>query len=290
MTQLNLPFIRKLWRSFRISTWLGWQIESNWADPFLFAIYSIVKPLAGAAILVVMYSVITNADFQSPIFAYIYLGNAFYMFVGQVMTGISWAIIDDREHYKTMKYVYTAPIHFPTYLLGRGVARFIIAVFSVFITIAFGMIFFKIKIDFLEVDWLMFILSMLIGVNMLAMMGLVLAGVMLLVAHHMWGLGEAVAGALYLFSGAIFPLEVLPPLLRPIGFLMPITYWLELLRRTLVGNIADTFPTLAGFSNMDLLGILIGLTTAFGIIAAVSFRWCENLAREKGLIDVVTNY
>jgi hypothetical protein len=29
-------------RSFLIATWLGWQIESNWADPFLFAVYSIV--------------------------------------------------------------------------------------------------------------------------------------------------------------------------------------------------------------------------------------------------------
>ena len=35
-------------RSFRMAAWLGWQIESNWTDPFLFAVYSIVKPLAGA--------------------------------------------------------------------------------------------------------------------------------------------------------------------------------------------------------------------------------------------------
>ena len=65
------------------ATWLGWQIESNWTDPFLFAIYSIVKPLAGAAILVVMYSIISQADFQSPIFAYIFIGNAFYLYVAR---------------------------------------------------------------------------------------------------------------------------------------------------------------------------------------------------------------
>ncbi|MDO9129565.1 MAG: hypothetical protein Q7U34_06835, partial [Anaerolineales bacterium] len=44
--------VSESWRSFRIATWLGWQIESNWTDPFLFAVYSIVKPLAGASILV----------------------------------------------------------------------------------------------------------------------------------------------------------------------------------------------------------------------------------------------
>ena len=36
-------------RSFRMAAWLGWQIESNWTDPFLFAIYSIIKPLAGSS-------------------------------------------------------------------------------------------------------------------------------------------------------------------------------------------------------------------------------------------------
>ena len=33
-------------RSFKVATWLGWQIESNWTDPFLFAVYSVVRPLA----------------------------------------------------------------------------------------------------------------------------------------------------------------------------------------------------------------------------------------------------
>jgi ABC-2 type transport system permease protein len=74
-----------------------------------------------------MYSVITGADFESPIFPYLYLGNAFYIYVGQIMTGLSYAVIDDREHYKTLKYIYVAPVHFPTYLLGRAVARFIVA-------------------------------------------------------------------------------------------------------------------------------------------------------------------
>jgi ABC-2 type transport system permease protein len=206
------------------------------------------------------------------------------------MTGISWAVIDDREHYKTLKYIYLAPLHFPTYLLGRGVARFIIATISVLVTIVFGMLFLRLRINLAEVDWLLFATSLAVGVVMLAIMGLLLAGVMLLLAHHMWGIGDAVAGALYLFSGAIFPLEVLPAWLRPVGFLMPITYWLELLRRSLVGSVAQAFPTLAGFSNAQLLGILVGLTLVFTLLSVVSFRWCEHLARERGLIDVVTNY
>ena len=279
-----------LLRSFRLAAWLGWQIESNWADPFLFAVYSLVKPISAAAILVVMYSVITGGDFDSPVFPYIYLGNAFYIYVGQVMTGISWAVVDDREHYKTLKYIYVAPIHFPTYLLGRGVARFIIASFSVLVVILFGVLFLSLEIDLGLVNWPLFFASLLVGVNMLALLGLILASVMLLLAHHMWGLGEAVAGALYLFSGAIFPLEVLPPFLRWIGYLLPVTYWLELLRRSLIGSVAEAFPTLSGFSDLQLFAILLGMTVIYGLAAIIVYRLCDHLARERGLIDVVTNY
>lgn len=277
-------------RSFRLAAWLGWQIESNWADPFLFAVYSLVKPISAAAILVVMYSVITGGDFDSPVFPYIYLGNAFYIYVGQVMTGISWAVVDDREHYKTLKYIYVAPIHFPTYLMGRGVARFIIASFSVLVVILFGVLFLNLQIDLGSVNWLLFIASLLVGVNMLALLGLILASAMLLLAHHMWGLGEAVAGALYLFSGAIFPLEVLPPFLRWIGYLLPVTYWLELLRRSLIGSVAEAFPTLSGYSDLQLFAILLGMTAIYGLAAIIIYRLCDRAARERGLIDVVTNY
>ncbi len=277
-------------RSFRTATWLGWQIESNWTDPFLFAVYSIIKPLAGAAILVVMYSVITKGNFDTPIFPYLYFGNAFYIYVGAIMTGVSWAVIDDREHYKTLKYMYIAPIHIPAYWLGRGVARFLTGSFSVIITIAFGVIFLHVPLDLATVNWPLFILSLILGVAMLCMMGLILASITLLVAHHFFLIGEAVAGALYLFSGAIFPLDVLPAWIRPVGFVMPITYWLELMRRSMVSSVSQAFPTLQRFSDLQLAGILVGLTVVFAVIAYFLFRWCDFRAREEGLIDRVTNY
>jgi ABC-2 type transport system permease protein len=277
-------------RSFRTAAWLGWQIESNWTDPFLFAVYSVIKPIAGVAILVVMYGVITRGDYSAPIFAYIYLGNAFYIYVGSVMTGVSWAVIDDREHYKTLKYMYIAPLSIPAYLAGRGVARFLTGSVSVAITILAGILFLNLQIDLSAINWPMFLAALLIGVVMLANMGLILAGVTLLIAHHIWFLGDAVAGALYLFSGAIFPLEILPEWLRPIGFLMPLTYWLELLRRALVGRVADAFPTLVQIDNGQLFLILIGITALFAVLSRIVFRWCDHQARERGFIDRVSNY
>jgi ABC-2 type transport system permease protein len=150
--------------------------------------------------------------------------------------------------------MYIAPINIPFYWLGRGVSRFLIGTVAVFVILTAGV-------------WFLH-----------------------LVAHHFFLIGEAVAGALYLFSGAIFPLEILPAWLRPIGFAMPITYWLELMRRSLIGEVAEAFPTLAQFSNLQLIGILVGLTIIFALLSVIVFRWCNYRARELGLIDMVTNY
>jgi ABC-2 type transport system permease protein len=282
--------ISMLGNTFKAAAWLGWQIESNWTDAFVFAIYMVIKPLASAAILVVMYSVITNGAFENPIFPYIYLGNAFYTYVGAIMNGISHTIIDDREHFRMLKYMYVAPIHFPTYLLGRGVAQFIFGSISVLITLLAGVIFLKVPLAFAHINWALFIFSLALGVMMLSFMGLILGSVTLLTVHHVWFLGGAVASALYLFSGAIFPLEMLPAWLRPLGFAMPLTYWLELMRRSLIGTVAEAFPTLAAFSNLELIGILVGLTLVFAVLAYFVFRYCDHRARELGYIDRVTNY
>ena len=278
------------WRSFKIAAWLGWQIMSNWTDPLMFAIYSIVRPVSRATILVVMYGVITQGNFNNPLFPYIFLGNAFYNYVFAVMNGVSWAVIDDREHYKTLKYMYVAPIRIPIYLLGRGVAGFLVASLSVIITILAGVLFLHVSFDPLQADWVLFFVSLFIGVIMLSLMGLVLAAFSLLVVRHSGFLAEGVSGVLFLFSGAIYPLDILPKWLQPLGFAIPITYWLELMRRSLIGSVAQAFPTLARFSNLELLGILVGLSVIFGAIAIFVFRVCDRRARERGLIDRTTNY
>jgi ABC-2 type transport system permease protein len=278
------------WRSLRTAAWLGWQIESNWTDPFLFAVYSVVKPLTSAGILVVMYALVTHGDFGSTGFSYMYIGNAFYMYVGAIMTGMSQAVVEDRERYRTLKSVYIAPIDFRLYLVGRGIARFVTGSAAVLITITFGVLFLHVGVALGEVRWVPFLAALAIGIVMLSMLGLALASCVMIMVHQSWAVGDAVAAALFLFTGAIFPLAVLPGFLRPIGFILPITYWLELLRRTLVGRVAVEFPTLAALGDRELFGILLLSTLALTVTALKVFQIADSYARERGLIDRTTNY
>lgn len=279
-----------MWRSLRTAAWLGWQIESNWASPALFALYSVVKPLTSAAILVVMFGMVTQGNFASPAFSYMYIGNAFYMYVGAIIAGMAQSVVDDRERFRTLKSMYVAPVNIPLYLTGRGVARFVTTTLSVLVTIGFGIAFLHLQVIPGDVRWGLLFATLCIGLAMLAMMGLVLASIVLTIAHGSWLVGEAVAAALYLFCGAVFPLDALPWWLQPVGYVMPVTYWLELLRRALVGRVAQQYPSLAGFDDGALLTLLVVITAALGVIATATFRRCDHIARERGLIDRTTNY
>jgi ABC-2 type transport system permease protein len=277
-------------RSFLPAAWLGWQVESNWTDPFLFVVFSILKPVSSVLILVFMYRAVSQAGTSDPIYAYIYLGNAFYIYVGAVMAGASYSVLDDRERYRTLKYLFVAPIHQPLYLFGRAVARFITGTLAVVITLAAGVFFFGVPIDLGRADWPLFFAALALGILCLACMGIILGGWTMTIRNEPWFIGEGMAAALYLFSGAIFPLTLLPVWLRPLGYVLPMTYWLELLRRALLGPAAAAFPTLAAYSNAQLFAILAAITLGFALLAALAYNYFERRARELGLIDAVSNF
>ena len=60
-----------------------------------------------------MFGMVTQGNFASPAFSYMYIGNAFYMYVGAVMAGMAQAVVDDRERFRTLKSMYVAPVEHP---------------------------------------------------------------------------------------------------------------------------------------------------------------------------------
>lgn len=275
-------------RTIKTAGWLGWAMESNWTDPFLFAIYSIVRPLASSLILVVMYYVVTKGKTGMDLFAYIYVGNAFFMYVINVLFGISWVIHEDREHYQMIRYIYISPIRMYYYLFGRGIAKMILTTVAVIITIGFGMVVLKIPVNLLTVNYPLLLFSVAAGIFIITCLGILLAGISIVTAHHSWALTEGMAGLFYLACGAIYPIDILPIWLQYLSKALPLTYWLELVRRSVLGKSLSS--TLSGFSNFELIAIMAVTTLALALFSHYIYRSIEHIARKYGKIDQLTNY
>lgn len=274
----------RLGRVFAASTYLGWQVSSNWTSPLRFAVYSVLRPISGALILVVMYTVISGRRPGTSAYLYfLVVGVAFWSFVQNGFSDFANAVLEDRGYYKMLKYVYIAPVRLQVYLLGRGLAQLGTAISSALIVLVIAAIGLRIPIDWLHVDYGLLVVSCALAfVAVVALAGAF--AVFLLIGRDAYGYGEIGAQALYIVSGAIFPIAILPGPIAFLARLSPLVYWLELVRRALLGPAALLmFPEL---SNGAVLLRLLLTTLGLLAVALGAFRVADRLARSRGLIDM----
>ena len=270
------------WRSFRTAIGLGWAIESNWSDPFLFAVYTAAKPLAAAGILVVMFQIITQGQ-STEFLQFLIVGSALWNVVFGVMGGLVQSILEDRERYKMMKYIVVTPSSLFPFLLGRSLARVLVSFVAVVLTLAVGVVFLDVE---LRLNLLILVPATVLGVTGVIALGVFMAGWCLQLRQEAWSYPEAIAGALYLISGAIFPIDVLPSFVHPIALASPTTWWLEASRRGLLDHGS---PGMLGAMSDGTVMLYLAVSTAVAVpLALAAFAWFMRRARESGLLDMTT--
>src|SRR3989441_6051471 len=280
------------WRTFKVAAWLGWEMDSNWTEPWLFVLYSIIKPVAGAFILVLMYVVfvaIGRPAGDPDAFSYMYVGNSFFIFVASVLFGTFQVIQSDREWYQTIRYVYISPISYYVYILGRAASKIAVSVFAVAITLVFGVMFLGVRLHLAFADVPLFVVSTILGLSVLLAIGICLGGISFLTAKHTHGLAEGIPGLFYVFCGVLFPLSVLPDWGQAVGRAIPLTYWFDITRRLLTeGSTVNT--TLGGYDPLTILLFLVVSSVGFFGLSVLIYKVGEYFARKAGKIDMTTSY
>jgi ABC-2 type transport system permease protein len=284
-------------RSFGTAVRLGWKMEANWTDPLLFFIYSVAKPLASALILVVMLDVISGGA-KPEYRAFVVVGSALWSFVLSGVSGLAWMILDDRERYRMLKYLYVSPSDFLAVVFGRGVARIAVGAMGAAITLLVGVVFLNVPFDIARIDWVLLPVVTVMGVTAILAIGLTLAAICMQTRQESWSYPDAAAGALFLISGVVFPMSVLPLPVQAIGLLSPLTWWIEGTRHSLfpggvtaVGGAGSLFTQLTGAVTPDSSTIVLVLlaTGAVATLAAVAvFRASDRRAKDRGLYDQTT--
>jgi len=148
------------------------------------------------------------------------------------------------------------------------------------------------------VNWPFLAIVMALGLVSIVAIGVMLAANCLQTRQESWSYPEAVGGSLFLVSGAIFPILVLPPVVQAIGMLTPLSWWIEGVRQSLfpggitsIGGTGSLFETLTGQVAPDPAQIVVALLAAGTVTTLLSiavFRASDRRAKDRGLLDQTT--
>lgn len=270
----------------RTAAWLGWMIDSNWTDPFLFVTYSVARPLATALILVGMYWAVRGPHVHEALFAGFYVANAFHGYVNSVLVDMGWIVFGEREEYETLKYVVASPVGMRTYLSGRSAVKFARSTLSVVILLLLGWFALGIRWHWSAVHGVPLAYAMVLGLSATLCAGLFVGGLSLVLTRSAMTVLEGLALGLYLLCGVIFPIDLLPRVLQWVSLALPFTWWYEAIRRFLLGHAASS--RFAHMSDAMLLGGFTLVTLAVSLASWWGYGALEHRARQMGRIDQTT--
>jgi len=273
-------------RRLRTAAWLGWQIESNWADPLTFVVYTLLRPVGTALILAGIYWAASGEGPRPERFAAFYVANAFHEYVTRVLLGMGWIVVEEREEYETLRLLYTSPVGMLVYLTGRASVKYALATCSVLIVLTLGWFAFGLRWDWSAVAWVPLLVSLALGLIATLFLGFLMAGWALTLPRIAISVNEGVGVALYLLCGVIFPIDLMPRVLQWLSLALPFTYWYEALRRYLLGSGASGL--LNTWSDAHLVGALAVTTVVFGALSVWGYGALERSARRSGRLDMTT--
>lgn len=288
-------------RTIRTGLSLGWKVESNWTDPVLFVIYTVAKPIASLLLLVMMIQIIgggTTGSSSEEIRTFVVLGSALWAMLVQGIAGPAWSVLEDRERYRMLKYLYVSPATFLVLLTGRALARVAAGFAGTAVALVFAVIVLGLRIDAGAVDWPLLLLCLALGLAPILAIGTLLGAIVLQTRQESWSYPDAFAGALFLVTGVVFPLAVLPDPLEVVGLVNPVTWWVAGVRLAVlpagpssVGGPGSLWTSVTGSAAPDAATIVLALcvTGALATLAATGiFRISEQRARFHGLLDRTT--
>jgi ABC-2 type transport system permease protein len=273
-------------RIIRQGVWIGWKVESNWTDPFIFLSYIIIKPIAHVIIIGLIFLVGSDAAgfINNQLFFYTFIGAIFFIYPVTMLVSLGYLIHEDRAKYEVLKNIYIVPKAMKSYIIGRALASSIDASISVLISVIIAMFIFanfglELEIDPFTINYPLLAFTLLIGIVAFSFMGMILVAINLLTFKLQHSLSEYTTGVLFLFSGVVFPPNILPEPFASISYAFPSTHFLELIRLSL-----------KGIFDLDTFAYMIVTTMLTIIVALILFNYADKKARRRGVIDRKAEY
>jgi ABC-2 type transport system permease protein len=166
--------------------------------------------------------------------------------------------------------LFTTPPPFAAVLLGVALATSAAGLYSLVATLVWGAIFFDVPLDPVHPVW--FAVAIPITVLALGMFGLVLAATFILY-RQTFALVNLFEYPVWLITGLLVPLSLLPGWVQPIAWLIAPTWGIKAIHAAAIGG--------------DPRGYLVaalGLGLAYVWLGVLALRFFERLARQRATL------
>lgn len=271
-------------RSLIASIYVGIQIESNWTKKWLYLVYVFLFALSTTLPVIIIYGLL-GAGFDTDIFRFAFVGSLFYFVFSSNFFNTSFTVIDDREHYRMLKYIVVSKTNYIIYALGRALGFLLLQILgAIFVFVVFLPIF-KLNINF---DFGIFTLAIISGFIGSFGIALMFASYYLLSVREETSLMDILFGALFLISGAMFPPTILPKFGYLVSLYFPLSSSIELGRYAIFGR--HLTPFLSDFSKGKLIGFAFLINAIYLLVGFVLINFALKSAIKKGYIDITTAF
>lgn len=178
--------------------------------------------------------------------------------------------IELQRQLGTLELLVAAPIPFGAVLAPITIATSAIGIYALGATLLWGRVLFGIPLHFEHPA--LFALSLPVAIVAIGMLGLILASTLIFYRAALF-LGYSFEYPVWLVTGLLVPLSVLPGWVAPISWLLAPTWGMRAIRESTVGG-----------SPLSALAMCVALSACYAAIAAVCLRAFERLARERATL------
>jgi ABC-2 type transport system permease protein len=182
----------------------------------------------------------------------------------------SGGAIEIQRSLGTLELLVAAPVPFAAVLAPITIATSAIGVYALGATLFWGRLLFGIPLHFEHP--LLFAISLPAAIGAIGMLGLILASTLIYYRAALF-LGASLEYPVWLVTGLLVPLSVLPGWVAPISWLLAPTWGVRAIRESTVGG-----------APLSAIAMCVALSTCYLAIALVCLRGFERLARERATL------
>ena len=229
---------------------VGWLFHlKSLTNSMFFILISILQPIIFASIAFLM---VENGNAAGTLL-YVALGAGLMGIWSSTLFGSGGAIQWQRWQ-GTLELLIAAPTPFVYCLLPLTVATSTIGLYSIVATLFWGGIFFGMPLDFAHP--LQLALALPVTVLSLGMLGLVLASTFVL-ARNANAFSNLLEYPVWLATGLLVPLSLLPEWVGPISWVLAPTWGIEAIRDAALGG-SSAWPELGACAALGVLYLMLG--------------------------------